>query len=159
MTDDPTFDEDYQLEGLVRDYERQKDNGLAGLVGRIDIFREAHKYLEPERFDRFCERVHLRERIERDLMHHFVRRLDKLESILGSPEVASFCEFHLLTISRSEFESAIELAADCSDSDAGSLFRDCVDDLVSQVSRMKPGDPDKDIFGMTWKTTPLRGES
>ena len=90
-------------------------------------------------------------------MHHFVRRLDKLESILGSPEVASFCEFHLLTISRSEFESAIELAADCSDLDAGSLFRDCVDDLVSQVSRMKPGDPDKDIFGMTWKTTSTTG--
>ena len=79
MTDDPTFHEDYHIEGLVRDYERQKDYGLAGLTARIDIFREAHKYLEPERFDRFCERVHLRKRIEKDLMHHFVRRLEKLE--------------------------------------------------------------------------------
>jgi hypothetical protein len=161
MTDDPTFHEDYQVQGLVRDYERQKDDGLAGLVGRIYIFREAHKSLAPERFYRFCERVHLHERIERDLMHHLVRRLEKLESILGNLEVAPFCVFHLLTISRSEFESAIELAADCSNTDAGSLFRDCVDDLVTQVSRMKPGDPDKDIYGMTWKTKKpsLRGES
>ena len=34
MTDDPSFDEDYQLQGLVRDYERQKD-GWSGLVERI----------------------------------------------------------------------------------------------------------------------------
>jgi hypothetical protein len=161
MTDDPTFHEDYQLQALVRDYDRQKD-GWSGLVERIGIFLDAHKRLESERrFDRFCERVHLHERIERDMMHHFVRRLEKLESILGSLgnlEFTSFCVFHLLKISRSEFESAIEFAANCSDTDAGSLFRDCVDDLVTQVSRMKPGGPDKDIYGMTWKTEkpPLR---
>ena len=152
MTDDPPLHEDYHIEGLVRDYERQKDCGLAGLISRIDIYREAQKCLERERFDRFCGRVHVRGRIERNLMHHLVWRLEKLESILGSPEVASFCVFRPLTISRNEFESAIKLAADCSDLDAGSLFRDCVDDLASQVSRMKPGDPDKEIYGMTWTT-------
>ena len=144
MTHDPSFDEDYQLQGLVRDYERQKD-GWSGLVERIKIFREAHKCLEPERrFDRFCERVHLRERIEKDTMHHFVRRLEKLESILGSLEVESFSTSHLLMISRSEFETAIELAGGCSGPDAQSLFQNVVEALV--FHRMTPGDLDEDIL-------------
>ena len=89
MTDDPSFHEDYHLEGLVRDYDRQTD-GWSGLVGRINIFLDAHKHLEPERrFHRFCERVHLRKRIEKDMMHHFVRRLEKIESILGSLEISN----------------------------------------------------------------------
>ena len=83
-------------------------------------------------------------------MHHFVRRLEKIESILGSLEVESFSTSHLLMISRSEFETAIELAGGCSGPDAQSLFQNFVDALV--FHRMKPGDPDEDICAMTWKT-------
>jgi hypothetical protein len=117
MTDDPIFHEDYELEYLVRYYDsRQKDDCFSGFIARIEIFRDAHKRLEAERFAKFCDRVHLHERIEKELMHHFVRRLEKFESMHGTLEVESFCVFRLLTLSRSEFESATEFAADCSDS-------------------------------------------
>jgi hypothetical protein len=109
MTENTTFHEDRKFERLLREYDRQKAGGLSGLADRIAIFREAHKYLESERFDRFCERVHLRERIERDMMHDFARRLQKLEQILGS-QLEAFAVLHLLGMSRSEFESVIELA-------------------------------------------------
>jgi hypothetical protein len=90
MTDDPIFHEDYELEYLVRYYDsRQKDDCFSGFIARIEIFRDAHKRLEAERFAKFCDRVHLHERIEKELMHHFVRRLEKFESMHGTLEVPS----------------------------------------------------------------------
>ena len=148
--------DDQEFEQLADEYDRQKDRGLNGFVDRIRIFRKAHKYLKPERFDRFCERVDLSNRIERDLLHHFGRRLEELDSILGS-QLEAYGVLTLLMANRSEFEAVTEHAALCSDH-ARCLLGNFVDGLVSQVSRMKPGDPDKDIYGMTWKTEkpPLR---
>jgi hypothetical protein len=156
MTEDSRLFDDQEFERLVREFDRQKDRGVSGLVDRIRIFRDAHKSLEPERFDRFCETVDLLHRIERDLLHHFGRRLEELDSILGS-QLEAYGVFHLLMTNRSEFEAVTEHAALCSDH-ARCLLGNFVDGLVSQVNRMKPGDPDKDIYGMTWKTgkPPLR---
>ena len=82
MSEDTKYYNDEQFERLVRSYDRRKDRGVAGLISRIFYFREAHKYLEPERFERFCERNYIRSNIEKDLLHHFGKRLEALESIL-----------------------------------------------------------------------------
>ena len=63
MSEDTKYYNDEQFERLVRSYDRRKDRGVAGLISRIFYFREAHKYLEPERFERFCERNYIRSNI------------------------------------------------------------------------------------------------
>ena len=107
---DSTFYDEQQFEQLAGEYNRQKDRGLSGFVERIRIFRKAHTDLKPDRFDRFCERVDLSHRIERDLLHHFGRRLEKLDSILGG-QLEAYGVLTLLMANRSEFEAVTEHAA------------------------------------------------
>jgi hypothetical protein len=151
MNENTIFYDDQQFEQLVRGYDRRKDRGVTGVIDRIAIFREAHNHLEPERFDRFCERGYIRSNIEKDMLHHFGRRLEELNSILGS-QLEAFCVLQTLLVSREEFETVKKSTTHYIDPDARSLFRDLVDGLVSSLSRLKPGDPDQDIYGMTWKT-------
>ena len=70
-----------------------------------------------------------------------------------------FCVLQILLLSREEFEKLIKLAPHCRDPDARSLFRDLVEALVSKVNRLKPGDPDVDIWGMNWKTDLMLNDS
>lgn len=151
MSDETTHYNDEEFERLVRAYDRQKTRGVNGLISRIATFREGHRYLEPEQFDRFCERNYIRSNIEKDLLHHFGKRLEILGSILGS-QLGSFCVLQVLLQSRNEFEKLFVLASRCSDPDTRSLFRDLVEGLLSRVNKMKPGDPDVDIWGMNWKS-------
>jgi hypothetical protein len=146
---DTIFYNDQQFEQLMRGYDRRKDRGLTGLIDRIAIFREAHKNLEPERFQQFCERVYLRRNIEKDLLHHFGRRLEELDAMLGR-QLEAFGVMQLLLASRENFEEVKEAIPYLDDPDARSLFRDLTDSLVTAVKQMKAGDPDQDIYGMTW---------
>jgi hypothetical protein len=150
MAEDTIFYDDQQFEGLVRAFDRRQDRGVSGLVDRIAFFDEAHKHLEPERFHLFCERVYIRSDLEKDLLHHFGRRLEELNSILGR-RLEPFCLLQLLMVSRGEFENVKKSADHYRDPDARSLLRDLTDCLASAVSQMKAGEPDKDVYGMTWK--------
>jgi hypothetical protein len=158
MSDDVIYYDDGQFERLVRFYDKRKDRGVDGLISRILYFREAYEHLEPERFDRFCERIYIRGKIERDLLHHFGKRLETLDSKLGS-QLGSFCVLQILLLGRGDFERVVGLADHCRDPDARSLFRDLVEALISRVNKLKPGDPDVDIWGMNWKTDLMINDS
>lgn len=155
MTDEIMIYDNQQFEQLVRAYVRCGDRGVSGLVTRIALMHEAQVHLEPERFEEFCQRVHLRQPIEKDLLIHFSNKLQRLDAILGR-QLEGFAVLYVLMSSRDEFEEALALAAKFQDPDARYLLRDLTDHVVSEVKTLQKG-TEKDIWGMTW-IAPLSDE-